>query len=241
MSAKHHEIITCADADDLATRAADWLVNQLGTRAARASLCLSGGSTPKRLYGRLAAEPWRTALDWQRLHVFFGDERVVPPDDPRSNFAMAREALLDKVPLPSANIHAVDTMLATPQACADAYEAELKAFHGTGRLDDKPLFDVTLLGIGSDGHTASLFPGKPSLAVRDRWVAASEAGLEPFVPRVTLTLPAIGASRAIAFLVSGADKAAILRRVLADEDLPSALVAREAPTLWFVDKAAQGG
>jgi 6-phosphogluconolactonase len=237
----NREIVTCEDPDDLARRAADWLVTQLGGEgSAPQSVCLSGGSTPRRLYQRLSRDPWRRALAWDRLHWFWGDERVVPPDDPRSNFAMAHEALLDHVPAPTENIHAIPTIPDDPMACASAYEAVLQRFHGSERLDDRPLFDVTLLGLGPDGHTASLFPGSPALKERQHWTAATEPGLEPYVPRVTLTLPALASSRAVVFLVSGADKAAILKRVMAGEDLPSAAVTREAPTIWFVDRSALG-
>lgn len=228
------------DAEALADRAADWLVAGLAGRAGKLAVCLSGGSTPKRLYERLARDPWRAALPFERIHWFWGDERCVPAGDARRNETMVRAALLDHVPVPPENIHAVP-VTASPEESALAFEAALKAFYGDETLDPaRPLFDIMLLGLGSDGHTASLFPGKPALAESARWAVASEAGLDPFVPRVTLTFPALAASRHTAFLAAGADKTAMLRRVLAGEDLPAAHVRSLAPVTWFVDQAAIG-
>ncbi|MDQ0469191.1 6-phosphogluconolactonase [Labrys wisconsinensis] len=235
------DITTCTDADDLADRAADWLVDAIAATPGRAAICLSGGSTPKRLYQRLARDPWRARLPWPRLHWFFGDERVVPADDPRSNQHMAREALLDQAPVPPDQVHAVPVAGLDPEAAAAAYQAALEHYYGGPALDpQRPLFDVMLLGIGPDGHTASLFPGSPALRETRRWAVAGPPGLEPFVPRVTLTFPALAASRATAFLVSGADKRAILPRVLAGEDLPAARAATVPGVRWFADKAALG-
>jgi 6-phosphogluconolactonase len=238
----HLDLVVAADADDLAHRAADWMATQLaGLGHERLSVCLSGGSTPKRLYHCLARDPWRGAMPWNRLNWFWGDERVVPADDPRSNRLMAEEALLDRVPCPPGSRHPIPVDAASPEACAAAYQAELASFYDAPRLEpNRPLFDLVLLGIGSDGHTASLFPGKAAVEVEDRWVVAAEPGLEPFVPRITLTLPALAAGRAIAFLVSGADKTAALARIFAEEDLPAARLCRRARTLWFVDRAAIG-
>jgi 6-phosphogluconolactonase len=236
----HREIIKVPDAEALAERAADWMVSQLGgSGTGRLAVALSGGSTPKRLYQRLTRDPWRGAMPWPRLDWFWGDERFVPADDPRSNTRMAREALLDHAPVMPGSIHPIPVDAASPEAAAAAYEATLKAYYGQDRLDpQRPLFDIMLLGIGPDGHTASLFPGKAAVEETERWVVAAEPGLDPFVPRISLTLPAITASRAIVFLVSGADKTPALRRIFAGEDLPSARVAALAPTLWFIDEAA---
>ncbi|MDQ0393133.1 6-phosphogluconolactonase [Labrys monachus] len=228
-----------ADAETLADRAADWFVAEIAARPGPIAVALSGGSTPKRLYERLARDPWRSALPFDRIHWFWGDERIVPEGDDRRNALMARHALLDHVPVPPANIHAIAADPMAPEDAALAYEAELKRFYRADLPDPaRPLFDVMLLGIGSDGHTASLFPGKPSLEVTDRWAVASEPGLEPFVPRVTLTFSAIASSRAVAFLASGADKRLILERVFAGADLPSGRVACAGPVHWFLDEAA---
>jgi len=228
------------DPDTLADRAADWLVAGLAGRSGPLAVCLSGGSTPKRLYERLARDPWRSAMPYDRIHWFWGDERCVPVGDPRRNETMVRAALLEHVPVPPENIHPVPVM-ASPEESALAYEGMLKAFYGAeGLSDERPLFDIMLLGLGSDGHTASLFPGKPALAESRRWTAASEAGLEPFVPRVTLTFPALAASRQTAFLAAGADKTAMLKRVLAGDDLPAAHLQSAGPIHWFLDSAAMG-
>lgn len=195
-----------ANADVLAGRAAEWLVAHLEGREGRLAVCLTGGSTPKRLYALLTQAPYRARLPWDRVHWFWGDERLVPPGDERSNERMARQALLDAMAVPPDQVHAIPTS-GDSDACAATYEQTLKTFYGADRLDpSRPLFDVMLLGMGGDGHTASLFPGKASLGVTDRWVVSSEPGLDPKVTRVTLTFPALASSRATAFLVSGAEK-----------------------------------
>jgi 6-phosphogluconolactonase len=241
-SGPHRDIISCKNAEDLAQRAADFMVTQLGGAGhTPLSVCLSGGSTPKRLYQRLTQAPWRSALPWNRLHWFFGDERLVPHDDPRSNFRMAQEALLAPASVPAAAVHPIPTDLATPDACAAAYQAEIERYYDAATLDpSRPIFDIMLLGLGPDGHTASLFPTKTAVDEKRRWVVATAAGLEPFVERVTLTLPAIAASRCVMFLVSGADKREALQRIAAGDDLPAARVVERTPTLWFVDEAALG-
>ena len=137
------------------------------------AVALSGGSTPRRLYEHLAGPPYRDAFPWSRTHWFWGDERFVPHGDAQSNYRMVREALLSRAPIPAINIHPIPTEGVSPEAAAVTYERELKSFYGAKRLDAaRPLFDVTLLGLGPDGHTASLFPGTAVLAERDRWVAA---------------------------------------------------------------------
>jgi len=225
-----------ADADALADAAVAKILGWLGDNHGRFSICLSGGSTPKRLYERMAKLP----LPFDRIHWFFGDERCVPPGDAKRNETMVRAALLDHVPAPEANIHAIP-VTASPAESAVAYEATLKAYYGQDVLDaGRPLFDLMLLGLGSDGHTASLFPGKPALAVTGHWAVSSEAGLDPFVPRVTLTFPAIASSRHTVFLVSGADKQVMLKRALAGDDLPAARVTSIGSIEWLVDKAAIG-
>lgn len=234
-------IIELANADEIAHRVADWLAGLIEAGTGPFSLCLSGGSTPKRLFALMAAEPYRSTIPWDRLHVFMGDERVVPESDPNSNAAMSESTLLSHVPIDRANVHLMPTD-GEPEQEARAYERTLQQAYGSDTLHPgRPLFDVVLLGLGKDGHTASLFPGKPAVEVTDRWVAAvPEAGQEPYVPRLSLTLPAIASSRHVAFLVSGADKVEPLRRVLAGEPLPSGRVTSEGEVLWYVDRAAMG-
>jgi 6-phosphogluconolactonase len=231
------------DAAALAARAAQWVADLACHSTGRFSICLSGGSTPKRLFQLLAAAPYRDIMPWPRIHWFWGDERFVPWDSPDSNYGMARDALLAHVPVPPGNIHGIEHTRSLADA-ARAYEATLKAYCGRDALDPvQPVFDIMLLGLGPDGHTASLFPGKPALDERRRWaIEVPEPGLAPKVPRVTLTYPALESCRSAAFLVAGADKTAALAGALAGRrDLPSARVAPVGELIWFVDQAAKGG
>ncbi len=223
----------------LARHVAEWL-----TTAARAAkgpfrLSLSGGSTPKALYELLASDEFRDRFPWPRVAWFWGDERFVPYDHPDSNYRMTLEAMLAKAPVPPQNIHPVPVDGA-PDDAARRYEGILQDAYGATRLDPaRPLFDVTLLGLGSDGHTASLLPGEPALEERERWVAAVAHG-RPEV-RITMTYPVIESSRRVAFLVAGAGKRAILRAVLGgDTQLPAARVRPVGELFWFVDRAAAG-
>jgi 6-phosphogluconolactonase len=153
--------------------------------------------------------------------------------------AMARRTFLDLC-APAANVHAIPTDTADPEEAARHYESELQSFYGVDQLDSaRPLFDVVLMGVGPDGHTASLFPGYPAMGETERWVVGvAQAHVEPFVPRVTLTLPALSSCREMLFEVSGADKRAILTRVLAGENLPANRAHSMGETIWLVDKAA---
>jgi 6-phosphogluconolactonase len=229
---------TFENPEALARGVAQWLLGAVQARGGTCALGLSGGSTPRRLYEVLAVPPVVTRFPWDDVHWFWGDERFVPPDHPDSNFRMVDEALLSVAPIPRENVHAVPTEGLSLADAAAAYEAVLKNFYGEDRLDPRrPLFDVTLLGLGEDGHTASLFPGTPALTERERWVL----GVEPpnLEPRITLTYPALDSSRTVAFLVAGARKREILARVLAgDPSLPASRVHPVGETLWFADRAA---
>jgi 6-phosphogluconolactonase len=176
------------------------------------------------------------------VHWFIGDDRFVPLNDPLSNMGMARRLFLDRVNVPAANIHPMPTTVASPHAAAKLFESELQRFYGAERLDPAlPLFDLVLMGLGSDGHTASLFPGAPALEEKERWVVGvDKAHLAPFVPRVTLTFPALASTREMLFLVSGEDKRDILARVLEGEDLPAARARSDGELIWLVDRAATG-
>jgi 6-phosphogluconolactonase len=229
---------TLADAEALSHRVADWLLELATAKDAIFAVNLSGGSTPRLLYERLAGPPYRDTFPWSRTHWFWGDERFVPHDDARSNYRMVREALLSRAPIPADNVHPIPTEGITPEAAASSYERQLKSFYGAERLDPaRPLFDVTLLGLGPDGHTASLFPGTAVLAEQSRWVAAvvgakSEA-------RITLTYPALESSRNVAFLVEGKEKRAILKRLCrGDDSLPAARLRPIGVLRVFADEAA---
>ena len=182
----------------------------------RVAICLTGGSSPKQLYQLLATEPIESRIPWDRVHWFIGDERFVPADDPLNNMAMARETFLDRC-APPANIHPIATDDAPiPIEAASALRARTEVVLRRRRLDPaRPLFDLVLMGVGPDGHTASLFPGYPALDETERWVVGvPKANVEPFVPRVTLTLPALASCREMLFEVAGAEKRAILTRLL---------------------------
>jgi 6-phosphogluconolactonase len=230
------------DFEGLAHRVAQWITDLACATPGRFAIALSGGSTPKRLYQLLAAAPLREAMPWERVHLFWGDDRFVPWDDPNSNYGMAREAMIAHVPLPPGNVHGIAFRGSAADAAGE-YEDLLKSFYGGDTLDPaRPLFDVVLLGMGPDGHTASLFPGKPAVEERHRWaIDVPEPGLNPHVPRVTLTYPALDSAKSAAFVAAGADKTAMMRRVLADErELPSARISPVGELVWFVDRAARG-
>jgi 6-phosphogluconolactonase len=231
-----------ADANEVARAAALRFVElaRAGTSThGRFSVALAGGSTPKRIYELLAGEDLGAQLDWSKVHVFFGDERCVPPDDADSNYRMASAALLSRVPLPEENLH---RMRGEGDAVANArlYEDELRGFFGDGAL--WPEFDLVMLGMGDDGHTASLFPGTHALNVRSAWVTAN--WVEKFnTYRITLTAPAINHARYVMFIVTGAGKAERLPEVLYGAHdphrLPSQLIQPRAGALaWFLDEAA---
>lgn len=232
-----------ADADTLVRIATDRIVAALASAAGpRVALCLSGGSTPKAIYEALAGKP-PGAIDWARLHLFWGDERLIAPDHADSNEGMARHALIDRVPIPAANLHPIVTSGRSAAEAAQAYEAVLKAFYGADRLSpDRALFDVTLLGLGEDGHTASLFPGQAAIDETLHWTAAvAQAGQPPYVPRITLTRPALAASRTTLVLVTGQAKHGPLIRIGAGARLPAGIVADESGATWLVDAAAATG
>ena len=160
------------DAASLAEAAAGWIVDTFTALPGPIAICLSGGSTPKRLYETLAKPSFANRMPWRRMHFFWGDERFVPPDDQRSNQLMVRRALLDHVPVPAANIHPIQTAGATPEEAAHSYDAALRGFRQAGR----PLFDLVLMGLGTNGHTASLFPHESVLTERTAWAAAGPGG-----------------------------------------------------------------
>jgi 6-phosphogluconolactonase len=233
--------IVVADPAALASTAAGRLMARIEANKGRVAICLTGGSSPKQLYQLLATAPYAKRIPWDRVHWFIGDERFVPPSDPLNNMAMARKIFLDRL-APKDHIHPIPTDAAGPDEAAQRYETELKAFYGADDLDAaRPLFDLVLMGVGPDGHTASLFPGYPALAESKRWVVGvPQAHVEPFVPRVSLTLPALASCREMLFEVAGQEKHAILTRLSTDESLPANRARSIQETVLLVDQAAIG-
>ncbi|HTO85040.1 MAG TPA: 6-phosphogluconolactonase [Methylomirabilota bacterium] len=239
MGALTGRIETLADPAALARHVAEWMTAAALAGSGPFRVSLSGGSTPKALYALLASDAFRGRFPWQRVAWYWGDERFVPWDHPESNYRMTREAMLAKAPVPSENIHPVPAD-GTPEQAAARYERTLREAYGATVLDPaRPLFDLTLLGLGADGHTASLLPGEPVLQERERWVAAVSHG-RPEV-RITMTYPAIESSRQVAFLVAGKDKAAIFKAIRAGgSEVPAARVRPVGDLIWFADRAAAG-
>lgn len=245
MPATKPEIQIVANADALYQAAAAEFMRQVRAAVEAKSACtvaLSGGSTPKGLYGLLADDPtWRGQVPWDKMYVFWGDERHVPPDHAESNYRMANKALLSKVPIPPANVHRIKSEHPDAHQVADDYEQTLQAFFhlAAGQL---PRFDLILLGLGPEGHTASLFPGTKALHETRRLVVSTWVG-KFFTDRITLTPPVLNNAASVIFLVSGEDKALALKAVLEGHDEPEQLPAQlirpaHGRLLWLVDRAA---
>ncbi|PLZ99229.1 6-phosphogluconolactonase [Fischerella thermalis CCMEE 5268] len=225
------------DQKALIARAKELILSQIQPAIAQRgkfTIALSGGSTPKPLYEAIATQN----LPWDKIHVFWGDERYVPPDHPDSNQGMARRAWLDRVDIPAANIHAVPTTEGDPTVSAAKYEKELQEFFN-GQTGEFPALDVILLGMGDDAHTASLFPHTEALKVRDRLITV---GNKDGNPRITFTYPFINAARCVIFVVAGANKKPALTQVFAPEadnsTYPSRLIQPQGELWWLLDAAA---
>jgi 6-phosphogluconolactonase len=241
----HTPLLRCfADVETLSHAAAMEFAQRAmeATAARHFTVALSGGHTPKRLYELLAAAPYRLQVDWSRVEVFWGDERPVPADDPQSNYRMANAALLQHVPISAKQVHRMPAERPDRDVAAAEYEAEIARVFGVPAMGSPPAFDLILLGMGPDAHTASLFPETAALKEAKRWV------LPNYVPkmntyRMTFSVPLINQARCVFFLVAGADKAVPLGEVLEGprdpERLPSQLIQPvHGPAMWFVDVAA---
>lgn len=241
MSDKFRRLVV-DDPAALAAAAAECLMAKIDANAGRVAICLTGGSSPNQLYRLLASDPYSSRIPWDRVHWFIGDERFVSPGDPLNNMAMARNIFLDSS-APAGNIHPIPTDAAGPDQSAVRYEHELQSFYGARELDPaRPLFDVVLMGVGPDGHTASLFPDGAAIEETRRWVVGvPKANVEPFVARVTLTLPALSSCHEMLFEVAGQGKRAILARLSAGENLPANRARSIGETVLLVDRAALGG
>jgi 6-phosphogluconolactonase len=208
------------------------------TERGRCTIALSGGGTPKPIYAELARADYRNRIAWEKVHIFFGDERCVPPDDVRSNYRMAREAWFAHAPIPSGNIHRIQGE-DNPEREALRYEQDIAGLYRSARF---PAFDLIVLGMGGNGHTASLFPGTAALRETERWVVAQYVEVMT-TWRVTFTAPLINAARHVAFLVEGADKAQMLWNVIEGPHQPDVWPAQLIQPVsgemhWFVDRAA---
>jgi 6-phosphogluconolactonase len=228
------------DLDALSRGALDELLRILRgavSERGRFAIALAGGHTPARMYALWAQQEYREQTPWDRVHLFWSDERYVPHDDPLSNYRMARETLIAHVPIPAANVHPMPTDSPQPESAAEAYEEELRKFFGS----TLPAFDVQLLGLGVEGHTASLFPGSPALEDNRRWVAAVEVPAKP-PRRLTLTPAVLNSGRNAFFLVAGEDKRGIFE-ILRNEpenrpsQYPAGRIRSAGRTVWFLDQA----
>ena len=229
-----------ADVNELSVHVAEAAVRTINESVqtnGTCSLVLAGGNTPRFLY-QLLSDQFRDQIPWTRILVFWGDERYVLPGDPQSNYRMARETLLDHVPCSAGNVHPMPTHLSDPDVAARDYEETLRTYFSKGW----PYFDLILLGLGEEGHTASLFPGSPALEETRRWVVAVKAPAEPPL-RLTLTLPALTQAANVYFLVTGSNKAQALHRVLSGSPDPknypaSGVRVAQGTVIWWVDREA---
>ncbi|PYD69841.1 6-phosphogluconolactonase [Komagataeibacter swingsii] len=234
-------MVVLPDAEAIAQHMAKWLTEQaLAKKGGPFVIALSGGSTPRRLYQILASGAYRDRFPWANTQFFFGDERFVPASDPASNYNMVETEMLAHVPVPAANVHPMPTSGDPAQAAAE-YQAELEAVYGGTVLEPgRPLFDVVMLGLGDNGHTASLFPRQPVLDERRLWVSTCVPDDAPHT-RITLTYPAIHSSRHVVFMLAGAGKREAFAKVRAgDPAEPASHITTEGELIWLMDKAAAG-
>jgi 6-phosphogluconolactonase len=235
--------VIAPSAGALAQQAADLVVESAENASSpfgMFTIALSGGSTPKSLFSVLASDAYRTRIPWDRTQVFFSDERFVAADSTESNFRMAHETLLSRVPIPERFVHQVPTVGMAPQECAAIYGQGVRRVFDAGETE-VPRFDLILLGLGDDGHTASLFPGTEALGITDEIVVANHVDkLDTW--RITFTYPLINAAKRVMFLVSGAAKAERVAEVRRGEDLPAAGVRpTDGELIWALDSDAAAG
>ncbi|MFQ5802337.1 MAG: 6-phosphogluconolactonase [Candidatus Methylomirabilales bacterium] len=246
MEKERREILICRNLEEVGQRAANLyvqLANEVISSTERFAVALSGGSTPKALYALLASDQYRQQVPWSKVHVFWGDERCVPPDHPDSNYRMTRQSLLDKVPIPEENIHRMPVERGDHCRAAAEYEETLRSFFQIA-AGEQPHFDLILLGMGADGHTSSLFPWTAALAETERLITSNYVE-KLGTYRLTLTAPVINRAANVVFLVSGETKASVLREVLEGayepQRLPSQLIRPvKGRLLFIVDRAAAG-
>ena len=232
------KVVIAEDPETLARKGAELFLHSAVSavhQRGRFSVALSGGSTPRLMNRLLACSPYISEIPWNDTHVFMVDERIVPFEDSASNFGTAQRDFLDRVPIPSGNLHPMP-VYDTPEMGADLYEEELKSFF----INRNPVFDLILLGIGTDGHTASMFPGDCKAHASERWALHVKGG-NPDVYRISLTFNVINQGRNVAFLISGSNKAPLLKALLENpqNDYPASLIRpASGDLLWMVDQAA---
>ena len=253
-------IKTYPDAETLARESALHFIECASEAIAehgRFSVALAGGSTPQALYQTLATVELVPRVDWEKVHVFWGDERCVPADHRESNYALAYDSLISRIEIPRANVHRMPAEMRPLENGAHNYETLLRAFFGFPMDSDSktekavdnysppPVFDLILLGMGADGHTAPLFPNSPALTETRRWVVPVQAppDVDPPVPRLTLTLPVFHSARQVLFLISGSEKRAMLNRIINEPETdktlyPAALIRPKEEPIWFIDAEA---
>lgn len=242
-----HEVYIYSDLEEASQTVAEILVKKAQEALSQRgffSIALPGGETPRRLY-RLLSSKYSKEIPWKKTHLFLGDERYVPKNHKESNYAMIHDLVISKVSVPIENVHRIPTEITPPERCAAVYDVHLKEFFKPQRGKNSVVtFDVSLLGLGEDGHTASLFPGDASLIEEKRWVVPMTAPPGFSVPqRISLTLPAFSSSKSVIFLVSGANKSAVLRSIIEDKDrskrvYPPAMIQPREQLLWFIEKEA---
>jgi 6-phosphogluconolactonase len=221
------ESLSAAAAEEFALLAKDAIIER-----GKCNMALSGGNTPRSLYEAIAKD-YRSAIDWNRVHIYWGDERYVSHNDPASNYRMAKETLLDHIQIPAENVYPIDTSFSNPDDSARDYAS---------KIQDILPFELILLGLGNDGHTASLFPGTNFESITGKLVVVTSSPIPPVV-RISLTMDVINAARNVFFLVAGSDKAVILHEVLEDSKndhphFPAAMVKPAGNLVWFVDDTA---
>ena len=244
---KKPEIRSYPSLSELSLAAAEFIAELAEARIREKNIftfVLSGGNTPRLLYEKLAEQPFANRIDWQHTHLFWGDERCVPPNHPDSNFALAYETMISKVAVPPANVHRIPAETDPPKRAAEKYEKSLREFFRVATEPDSPQtfppFDLVLQGLGEDGHTASLFPGDVALEEKTKWaVAVDGSTAAPPVPRVSLTLPVLNEARHVLFLASGSKKLKVLQEILNNPHAATYPAAQVQPTgklLWFIDE-----
>lgn len=219
------------------------IISETVSLRGRFTIALSGGHTPIRMFQLWACKPYLNATPWDKVYLFWGDERYVPHDDERSNFRLARDTFISHVPIPARNVRPMPTVSAPPDKSAETYEKELREFFGP----EPPQIDLQLQGVGAEGHTASLFPDSPALSEKQRWVlpVIPPPEVNPAVDRITMTPVVLNRGRNTFFLVSGEDKRSIIAGLRAETSpqtsrFPAARIQPPGPVIWFLDRAAAG-